>query len=61
MPSANSLYPAFLDLSGADVLVVGGGDVAARKVGSLLDAGARVTVVSTTLHAEIRSRKTSAY
>lgn len=40
------LYPAYLDLSGRPVLVVGGGDVAARKVRRLLECGARVTVVS---------------
>lgn len=40
------LYPLFLELAGAPVLVVGGGRVAARKVASLLHAGAEVTVVS---------------
>lgn len=35
-----------LDLEGRQVLVVGGGPVAARKVGRLLDAGARVHLVS---------------
>jgi len=35
-----------LDLTGADVLVVGGGAVAARKVAGLVEAGARVTVVA---------------
>ena len=40
------LYPVFLDLRGATVLVVGGGSVAARKIAALLDAGANVTVVS---------------
>lgn len=39
-------YPVFLELSGKPVLVVGGGLVAERKVNSLLEAGARVTVVS---------------
>ncbi len=38
--------PIFLDLRNRDTLVVGGGDVAERKVGLLLDAGARVHVVS---------------
>ena len=40
------LYPAFLDLSGLPVLVVGGGTVAGRKAVVLLESRARVTVVS---------------
>ncbi|HET6553282.1 MAG TPA: siroheme synthase CysG [Dyella sp.] len=40
------LYPLFADLSGRQVLVVGGGVVGERKVAGLLEAGARVTVGS---------------
>ena len=39
-------YPVYLDLRGRPCVVVGGGEVAARKVEGLLTAGARVTVVS---------------
>ena len=39
-------FPAFLDLSGRAVLLVGGGSVATQKVGPLLAAGARITVVA---------------
>jgi len=39
-------FPLFLDLLNKPVLVVGGGEVACRKIDSLLRAGARVTVVS---------------
>jgi precorrin-2 dehydrogenase/sirohydrochlorin ferrochelatase len=46
-------YPVNLDLSGRRVLVVGGGDVAARKVAGLLRAGAVVTVVAPEAVAEI--------
>ena len=42
----SSVYPLFVDLRGAKVLVVGGGSVAARKVPALLEAGAIVTVVA---------------
>jgi precorrin-2 dehydrogenase len=42
-------YPISLDLSGKLCLVVGGGEVGERKVMGLLDAGARVRVVSVTL------------
>src|ERR1700731_135477 len=38
--------PIFLDVTGRECVVVGGGEVAARKVESLLEAGAQVTVVS---------------
>ncbi len=39
-------YPMCLDLAGRPCLVVGGGPVAERKVVGLLQAGARLTVVS---------------
>jgi precorrin-2 dehydrogenase/sirohydrochlorin ferrochelatase len=39
-------YPAFLDLRGKLALVVGGGEVASRKVQLLLSCGARVRLVS---------------
>lgn len=39
-------FPLFLDLQNKPVLVVGGGEVASRKVDSLLRAGAKVTIVS---------------
>ncbi len=51
-------YPVFLDIAGKPVVVIGGGEVALRKVESLLDAGARVTVVSPTLHPELQSLAT---
>jgi siroheme synthase-like protein len=38
-------YPLYMDLRGRECLVVGAGAVAARKVRTLLDCGARVTVV----------------
>ena len=41
-----TLYPAFLKLSGREVLLVGGGRVAASKLRGLLDAGADVTVIA---------------
>lgn len=42
--SAVRLYPIFADLAGRSVLVVGGGNVAERKVAALLETGAIVRV-----------------
>ena len=46
-------YPIVLDLTGAHVVVVGGGRVALRKVQGLLDAHADVTVVAPSVVDEI--------
>jgi uroporphyrin-III C-methyltransferase/precorrin-2 dehydrogenase/sirohydrochlorin ferrochelatase len=42
----SALLPLFLDVSGRDVLVVGGGAIAERKTADLLEAGASVRVVA---------------
>ena len=39
-------YPIHLDIKNRNCLVVGGGAVGTRKVNTLLECGARVTVVS---------------
>ena len=46
-------YPIFLNLKGKKCVVVGGGKVALRKVTTLLDCGADVTIISPKPHAEI--------
>ena len=51
-------YPVVLRLEGKQVLVVGGGSVAARKVDGLLAAGATVTVVAPTVVDELRDAAT---
>ena len=48
------LFPVFLDLDSRDCLVVGGGKVAARKVGLLRRAGARVELVAPEVCSELR-------
>src|SRR5882724_10476080 len=48
-------YPVALDLQNRPCLVLGGGSVAEAKVEGLLDAGARVTVVSPTLSERLAS------
>ena len=48
-------YPVFLDIINKSCLVVGGGQVGTRKVLTLLDCGARVTVVSRAVTAELQA------
>jgi siroheme synthase-like protein len=48
-----TLFPAFLKLKDRPVLVVGGGSIAASKISSLVQAGARVTVVSPELSSQL--------
>ena len=48
-----SYYPAFLDLRGKMAVVVGGGEVALRKIESLLAAGATVRVVAPEIHPDV--------
>ena len=50
---AEPLFPVFLKLSSRNVLLVGGGNVAASKLAALRDAGARVTVVAPDIAPEI--------
>ena len=47
--------PAFLDIRGRDCLVVGGGEVAARKVAMLRRAGGQVCVVAKALGRTLRA------
>lgn len=49
-------FPVFFDLNGKRCLVVGGGDVAARKVSLLVRAGAEVQVVSPALCESLQAR-----
>ena len=52
-PKAHRAYPVSLLLSDRLCVVIGAGDVAARKVEGLLDAGARVRVVAPVIDAAI--------
>ncbi|KOO08120.1 precorrin-2 dehydrogenase/sirohydrochlorin ferrochelatase family protein [Vibrio hepatarius] len=48
-------FPLFLNLKGKPVLVVGGGEVACRKVDTLVRAGAMVTIVSPQIEDYLRT------
>ena len=54
-----SYYPVFLDLQGKPCVVIGGGEVAERKIQGLLECQARVTVISPTLTPRIRDQASS--
>src|SRR5579885_1352109 len=58
--AANPGFPISLDVQGRPCLVLGGDDEAADKVLRLLDAGAKVTVVSPTLNDTLRKLTASA-
>ncbi len=57
---ANPGFPLSLDVRGWPVLVVGGDEEAADKTQRLLEAGAKVTVVSPTLHEILKQLAASA-
>ncbi len=48
-------FPLFFDLNNKSVLVVGGGEVASRKVDMLIRAGADVTIVSPELNTQLNT------
>ena len=58
--AANSGFQISLDVRGWPVVVIEGNEEAADKVQRLLDAGAKVTVVSPTLHEILRKLAASA-
>src|SRR5436190_21502430 len=55
MPVDVALYPVNLVVAGRRCLVVGGGSVAARKVGGLVACGALVHVIATRVDDGIRA------
>lgn len=46
-------FPMFINLSGRDCLVVGGGEVALRKIEQLVKFGSRLSVIAPMIHTEI--------
>jgi len=47
-------YPIYLDIEDRDVVIIGGGNVCARKAETMMKYGARVTIVSPEFTDEIR-------
>ena len=47
-------FPMFVDMTERECLIVGGGNVAYRKVIVMLDFGAKVTVVAENICDELR-------
>lgn len=51
------LFPMFVDISGWKILIAGGGRIAARRVRTLLEFGADITVVAPELTPELERMK----
>lgn len=49
-----NLYPVFLKLQDKSCLIIGGGNVAARKVQDILQAGGRVTLIAPEITGDLR-------
>lgn len=47
------MYPVMINIKNQKVVFVGGGQVAARKVKKLLQEGAKITIISPSLSAEL--------
>lgn len=50
-----ALFPMFIDLSGKDCLIIGGGEVALRKIEQLVKFSPNLTVIAPSVHDEIRT------
>lgn len=53
-----SYFPMFIDLAGERCLVIGGGEVAYRKISVLLEFGAEVTVIAKKVEESVRALET---
>ena len=49
-----ALFPMFVDLKGQDIVVIGAGEVALRKIEQLIKFSPKLTVVAPNIHEEIR-------
>ena len=53
MPKRFPYYPIFLDIENRNVVIIGGGEVCARKAETMMSYGAKVTIVSPKFTPEI--------
>jgi siroheme synthase-like protein len=53
VPKRYPYYPIYLDIEGRNAVIIGGGNVCARKAETMMNYGARVTVVSPEFTGEI--------
>lgn len=49
-----ALFPMFVDLQGQDVVVIGAGEVALRKIEQLVKFSPKLTVIAPSIHEEIK-------
>ena len=55
MPKRFPYYPIFIDVEDRDVVIIGGGEVCARKAETMMRYGARVTIVAPDFTPEIEA------
>jgi precorrin-2 dehydrogenase / sirohydrochlorin ferrochelatase len=53
------LYPLFINIENKPAVIVGGGEVACRKLKDLLECGAKIKVIAPVIHKEIMDIKTN--
>ena len=59
MTERRTLFPLFVDMHGRKALVIGGGNIAERRINVLLGFGADITVISPTATEYIKSTASS--
>lgn len=53
-------FPAFLDITGRDILLVGGGKTAARKLDRLINHGATIHLIAPAISSQLQQARTGA-
>ena len=60
MTTRNNLYPVFLKLEELEVLIIGGGNIALEKLGSILKSSpkTKVTIIAETINEKVKELST---